>query len=54
MIHAMIRIEVGPGPLETVQAFLPRHPEFIVDTSREKYGMSFNRGGYLKRTRWLG
>lgn len=41
----------GPGPTEALQQFLPRHPEFQVDRSREKYGMTFNPGGYLKRLR---
>jgi cephalosporin hydroxylase len=39
----------GPGPREAVQAFLLEHPEFIVDSSREKFLLSFNAGGYLKR-----
>jgi len=38
-----------PGPGEAVAEFLPSHPEFQVDGSREKFGMTFNPGGYLKR-----
>lgn len=41
----------GPGPWEAVDEFLARHPEFEPDRSREKYGMSFNPRGYLKRLR---
>lgn len=39
----------GPGPMEAVQEFLKTHREFQVDPKREKFGMSFNRGGYLRR-----
>jgi cephalosporin hydroxylase len=41
----------GPGPWEAVDEFLVAHPEFQPDRSREKYGMSFNPRGYLKRLR---
>lgn len=41
----------GPGPMEAVREFLQSHPGFQPDTSREKYGMTFNRSGYLKRLR---
>ncbi len=41
--------EHGPGPKEALEKFLPQHPEFKVDASCEKFGMSFNPGGYLKR-----
>lgn len=39
----------GPGPMEAIEAFLPRHPEFETDKSKEKFMMSFNPNGYLKR-----
>nr|HMT11078.1 CmcI family methyltransferase [Ignavibacteria bacterium] len=39
----------GPGPMEAMEKFLPAHPEFEVDKSREKFLMSFNPNGYLKR-----
>lgn len=39
----------GPGPFEAVQKFLPAHPEFVVDRSREKFLMTFNPGGYLRK-----
>jgi len=37
------------GPWEAVDEFLRTHPEFEVDTSREKLLMTFNPRGYLKR-----
>jgi cephalosporin hydroxylase len=39
----------GPGPMEAVASFLPRHPEFAVDRSRERYLVTHNPGGYLRR-----
>jgi cephalosporin hydroxylase len=41
----------GPGPMEALHEFLPSHPEFVADRGREKYGMTFNPGGFLKRIR---
>jgi cephalosporin hydroxylase len=43
--------DFGPGPSEAVEEFLAGHPEFEVDRSREKFLMTFNPGGYLKRIR---
>jgi cephalosporin hydroxylase len=39
----------GPGPREAVQQFLKENGNFEVDKTREKYYLSFNVGGYLKR-----
>jgi cephalosporin hydroxylase len=41
--------EHGPGPAEALEGWLPGHPEFEVDRSREKFGLTFNPGGYLRR-----
>ena len=41
----------GPGPMEAVEEFLKDHPEFQADAAREKFGMTFNPRGYLKRVR---
>lgn len=43
--------EFGPGPGEAVEAFLKANNEFKIDRSREKFYMTFNPGGYLKRVR---
>jgi cephalosporin hydroxylase len=40
----------GPGPLEALQPFLAAHPEFTVDRHRERLGMTFNPGGWLRRS----
>ena len=41
----------GPGPGEAVAAFLRANDAFEIDRSREKFLMTFNPGGYLKRVR---
>ena len=41
----------GPGPLEAVKRILAQHGEFVADTAMEKYGLTFNPSGFLKRTR---
>ena len=43
--------DFGPGPHEAVQEFLECCPEFAVDVSREKFLMTFNPGGFLKRVK---
>lgn len=43
--------EWGPGPREAVESFLTDHPEFERDNSREKFLLTYNPGGYLRRTR---
>lgn len=37
------------GPYEAVQDFLASDSRFVLDASREKFMMTFNPGGYLKR-----
>jgi cephalosporin hydroxylase len=41
--------DYGPGPMEAVEKFLTKHPEFHVDHSREKYLLTSNPHGFLKR-----
>ena len=41
----------GPGPMEAIEEFLQTNSEFRPDRSREKFGMTFNPGGFLKRVR---
>lgn len=41
----------GPGPYEAVQEFLSVNSDFVIDESREKFLMTFNPNGYLKRVR---
>jgi cephalosporin hydroxylase len=39
----------GPGPKEAVDAFLAESDEFVVDPDCEKFLVTFNPGGYLRR-----
>jgi cephalosporin hydroxylase len=41
--------EHGPGPMEALEAFLPETTEFQVDVAREKFFMTFNPRGFLRR-----
>ena len=43
--------EHGPGPMEAIIKFLSTHEEFVVDTTREKFLLTLNRNGYLKKVR---
>lgn len=39
----------GPGPQEAILKFLASRKDFISDKSREKFYMTFNPNGYLKK-----
>lgn len=39
----------GPGPMEAVHDFLHESEEFSVDRGQEKFFLTFNPGGYLRR-----
>jgi cephalosporin hydroxylase len=41
--------EFGPGPREALAEFLAKSAGFVVDCDCEKFGMTFNPGGYLRR-----
>ncbi|MBX7164697.1 MAG: cephalosporin hydroxylase family protein, partial [Saprospiraceae bacterium] len=41
--------EFGPGPFEAIEAFMKETDRFLIDKSMEKYYISFNPNGYLKR-----
>jgi cephalosporin hydroxylase len=41
----------GPGPAEATAEFLAGNRDFAVDRSREKFLVTFNPGGWLKRIR---
>jgi cephalosporin hydroxylase len=46
-----IRKDLLPGPLEAIEAFLARTDEFEIDRGREKFLITFNPNGYLRRVR---
>jgi cephalosporin hydroxylase len=41
----------APGPYEAVEAILGRGGDFVPDPAGERYTITFNRNGYLKRVR---
>jgi len=41
----------GAGPWEAVAEFLRSNRDFVVDETRERYGFTFNPGGWLKRVK---
>jgi cephalosporin hydroxylase len=41
--------DFGPGPMEAVAEFLRRSEEFSVDRGREKFFLTFNPNGFLRR-----
>jgi len=43
--------DFGPGPMEAVEEFLGTNKDFMIDKSREKFYLTFNPNGYLKRTK---
>ncbi|MGH9227192.1 MAG: CmcI family methyltransferase [Acidimicrobiales bacterium] len=43
------RAGFAPGPYEAVEAILGRSGEFVPDPAGERYTLTFNRNGYLRR-----
>jgi cephalosporin hydroxylase len=41
--------QFGPGPMEAVEEFLASSPDFLPDPDCEKFFMTFNPRGYLRR-----
>jgi cephalosporin hydroxylase len=41
----------GQGPMEAVEEFLQQDPEFVADREKEKYFLTFNPKGFLKKSR---
>jgi cephalosporin hydroxylase len=41
----------GPGPWEALEAFLRETDAFVRDKDREKFFLTFNPGGYLRRVK---
>ena len=41
----------GPGPKEAVEEFLAENTHFVADRGREKFCLTFNPGGFLKKVR---
>jgi cephalosporin hydroxylase len=39
----------GEGPLAAIRDFIRNHPEFEIDKSRERYLLTYNPSGYIRR-----
>jgi cephalosporin hydroxylase len=46
-----IRKDLMPGPLEAIETFLAATDDYEIDRSREKFLITFNPSGYLRRIR---
>jgi cephalosporin hydroxylase len=46
-----IRKDLTPGPLEAIETFLASTDDYEIDRSREKFLITFNPSGYLRRVR---
>lgn len=44
-----IRPDLMPGPLQSIEKFLAGTNDFVIDREREKFLLTFNPSGYLKR-----
>jgi cephalosporin hydroxylase len=44
-----VDVHHGPGPAEAIAAFLADHREFVRDETREKFLLTFNPGGFLRK-----
>jgi cephalosporin hydroxylase len=45
----LVRPDFGPGPMEAINQFLSETDAFEVDREREKFFMTFNPRGYLRK-----
>jgi cephalosporin hydroxylase len=43
--------DFGPGPMEAMEEFFRENRDYVVDVEREKFLLTFNPRGYLKRIR---
>jgi cephalosporin hydroxylase len=44
-----VREDHPAGPYEAVEAWLPKNPDFVRDEACERFLLTFNPGGYLRR-----
>jgi cephalosporin hydroxylase len=45
-----VRPDYGPGPMEALEEFMKENKDFEVDRRREKFFLTFNPRGYLRKT----
>jgi len=45
----VLNLEIVPGPMKAVESWIVKNPNFEIDRGRERYIMTYNPKGYLKR-----
>ncbi len=43
--------DFGPGPMEALEHFLKNNDQFVIDEGKQKYHLTFNPRGFLRRTK---
>ena len=43
--------EMYPGPMEAIELFMKNNEDFIIDKNREKFFLTMNPNGYLKKVK---
>jgi cephalosporin hydroxylase len=46
-----VRLNHGPGPMEAIEQFMRENQDFAVDHTREKFLLTMNPSGYLRKKR---
>ena len=46
-----VRPDFGPGPMEAIEIFMQENRDFMIDRSKEKFFMTQNPKGFLKKIR---
>jgi cephalosporin hydroxylase len=46
-----VRPDFGPGPMEALNAFLTGRDDFVSDPDRERFLLTLNPRGFLRRVR---
>ena len=49
--HHGLEVGPNPGPYEAVQQFLAENGNFVVDKDCEKFGLTYNPNGFLRRVK---
>ncbi len=44
-----VMADFGPGPMEAIDQFMTESDDFVIDRSREKFLLTFNPRGFLRR-----
>lgn len=50
-INRIVRFNHGPGPAMAVESFMSEDRRFVIDKECERFMLTFNHGGYLRRVK---